>query len=53
MDMILNNLGSTQHARVIQVANPMFLAMANQLMALNMTSHGRHIDFQDGRPQRP
>ena len=48
MDIFVNNLSSNQDTRVIQVANPMFSAMANQLVALYMTSHGRHIGFQDG-----
>ena len=31
----------------------MFLGMTNQLVSLNMTSHDRHIGFQDGFHQQP
>ena len=49
--IFLNNLGSNRDRNVIQVPNPMFLGMTNQLVAMNMTSRGRHIGFQDGHQQ--
>ena len=51
--IILNNLSSNRDRNVIQAPNPMFFGMTNQLVAMNMTSRGRHIGFQDGRHQQP
>jgi predicted alpha/beta-fold hydrolase len=43
-----NNFGSITDTNIIQVAIPRFLGPANQMVPLAMTSHGRHVGFQDG-----
>ena len=49
----VNNFSSNEDTNVFQVANPMFLGMANQLAAFNVTSCDRHIVFQYGRRKQP
>ena len=53
MDIFVDNFSFNEDTKVIQVANPMFLHMANQLAVYIVTSQGRHIEFQDGRQQQP
>jgi hypothetical protein len=48
-DVFYHNFGSTTDTKIIQVAIPIFLGMANQMVPSAMMSHGRHIGFQDGR----
>jgi len=43
------NLSSVADTNVIPMAIPMFSGMPNPMKASDMTSHGRHIGFQDGR----
>ena len=43
------SVGSVAHRKVILVALPRFLGMTYRMEVLLMTSHGRHIEFQDGR----
>jgi len=45
----LHNSGSKLGSKKIQMGNPMFLDIAYQMVALEITSLGRHIGFQDGR----
>jgi hypothetical protein len=48
-DVFYHNFGSTTDTNIIQVAIPRFLCPANQMVPSAMTSHDRHIRFQDGR----
>jgi hypothetical protein len=43
-----HNFGSIADTNIIQVAIPRFLGPANKMVPSAMTSHGRHIGFQDG-----
>ena len=47
----LHNSGSKLGSKKIQMVIPMFLGIANQMAASEITSLGRHIGFQDGRPK--
>jgi hypothetical protein len=47
-DVFYHNFGSTTDTKIIQVAIPRFLGLANQMVPSAMTSHGHHIGFQDG-----
>jgi hypothetical protein len=44
-----HNFGFITESNIIQVAIPRCLGPANQMVPSAMTSHGRHIEFQDGR----
>jgi hypothetical protein len=48
-DVFYHNFGSTTDTNIMQVAKPRCLGPANQMVPSAMTSHGRHIGFQDGR----
>ena len=45
----LHNSGSKLGSEKIQIGIPMFLGIAYQMAASEITSLGRHIGFQDGR----
>ena len=47
----LHNSGSKLGSKKIQMGIPMFLGIAYQIAASEITSLGRHIGFQDGRRQ--
>jgi hypothetical protein len=48
-EVFYHNFGSTTDTNIVQVAIPRFLGPANQMVPSAMTSHDRHIGFQDGR----
>jgi hypothetical protein len=48
-EVFYHNFGSTTDTNIIHVDIPRFLDPANQMMPSAMTSHDRHIGFQDGR----
>jgi predicted alpha/beta-fold hydrolase len=48
-DVFYHNFGSTTDTNIIQVDIPRFLGPANQMVPSAITSHGRHIGFQDGQ----
>jgi hypothetical protein len=44
-----HDIGSITVTNIIKMATPKFLGPANQIVPSAMTSHGRHIGFQDVR----